>query len=59
MKGVWTDFATGFVDWWVRNRLKNGDGSVGHVDAILLEVEQRFASVLQQYADSRDYQFVL
>merc|ERR1719242_1529074 len=36
MKGVWSQFAVGFVDWWIRNKLGD-ETSVRHVDEVLLE----------------------
>eukprot|EP01084_Bolivina_argentea_P105670 189243_1 len=49
-KTKWSEFAMGFVDWWVQYKL-GGKNNTAHVDLVLLELDQRFATVLQQYAD--------
>ena len=52
MKGKWAEFAEGFVDWWIDHKL-GAKRTVHELDTILLEMDQRFASVLQDYADSK------
>ncbi len=47
-KTQWTQFAIGFVDWWCKYKLGTKK-NIAHVDAVLLQLDQRFASVLLQY----------